>query len=319
MAWTTPRTWTPGELVTALMMNLHIRDNLTYLYNLITGLVAAFVPLIDVNDFRLTSQSGTSVGGGSASGTIYCTTHKGNRMSLYSGSAWETLTSAEFSLALSGGTASKLHDVFAYNNAGVPTLEIVAWTNDTTRATALTVQDGRLVKSGAVTRRFLGTIYLNGSKQITESTVRLDVWNYDNRIRRVLRALGSGNYTYTTDTLRQVNASSANQVDFVIGIDEDAVTAVAGHEAEGTAGVIVTTAIGLDSTSAVASGCLVMPARLNTSSYIHPCFAHWDGRPGIGKHFLAWLERSTATGTTTWHGTVSSTSVQSGLSVVVFA
>lgn len=28
MAWTSPRTWTPGELVTALMMNLHIRDNL---------------------------------------------------------------------------------------------------------------------------------------------------------------------------------------------------------------------------------------------------------------------------------------------------
>jgi hypothetical protein len=28
MAWTTPRTWTPGELVTALMMNQHVRDNL---------------------------------------------------------------------------------------------------------------------------------------------------------------------------------------------------------------------------------------------------------------------------------------------------
>ena len=28
MPWTTPRTWTPGEIVTAAMMNAHVRDNL---------------------------------------------------------------------------------------------------------------------------------------------------------------------------------------------------------------------------------------------------------------------------------------------------
>ncbi len=27
MAWTAPRTWTTGELVTAAIMNAHIRDN----------------------------------------------------------------------------------------------------------------------------------------------------------------------------------------------------------------------------------------------------------------------------------------------------
>lgn len=31
MAWTTPRTWTDGELVTAALLNAHIRDNLTAL------------------------------------------------------------------------------------------------------------------------------------------------------------------------------------------------------------------------------------------------------------------------------------------------
>ena len=34
MAWTTPRTWVSGELVTASMMNTHVRDNLLYLYGL---------------------------------------------------------------------------------------------------------------------------------------------------------------------------------------------------------------------------------------------------------------------------------------------
>ncbi len=33
MAWTTPRTWIPGELVTALMMNTHVRDNMNYLFS----------------------------------------------------------------------------------------------------------------------------------------------------------------------------------------------------------------------------------------------------------------------------------------------
>lgn len=33
MAWTTPRTWTPGEIVTASIMNTHVRDNLDDLDN----------------------------------------------------------------------------------------------------------------------------------------------------------------------------------------------------------------------------------------------------------------------------------------------
>lgn len=31
MAWTTPRTWTTSELVTAAIMNAHVRDNFNYL------------------------------------------------------------------------------------------------------------------------------------------------------------------------------------------------------------------------------------------------------------------------------------------------
>ena len=33
MAWTTPRTWTTGELVTAAFQNTHIRDNELFLYD----------------------------------------------------------------------------------------------------------------------------------------------------------------------------------------------------------------------------------------------------------------------------------------------
>jgi hypothetical protein len=37
-AWTPPRTWTPGEFVTALMMNTHVRDNLIHVYDRLEAL-----------------------------------------------------------------------------------------------------------------------------------------------------------------------------------------------------------------------------------------------------------------------------------------
>jgi hypothetical protein len=37
MAWTTPKTWSTGELVTAANMNLHVRDNLNALFTPNTG------------------------------------------------------------------------------------------------------------------------------------------------------------------------------------------------------------------------------------------------------------------------------------------
>lgn len=41
MAWTTPRTWTTSELVTASIMNTHLRDQLNYLYS---GKEAFYLP-----------------------------------------------------------------------------------------------------------------------------------------------------------------------------------------------------------------------------------------------------------------------------------
>lgn len=40
MAWTNPRTWIPGEFVTASMLNTHLRDNLNYLYG--NALIASY-------------------------------------------------------------------------------------------------------------------------------------------------------------------------------------------------------------------------------------------------------------------------------------
>jgi len=52
MAWTAPRTWTTGELVTAAFMNNHVRDNLLFLVSRTSADLNA-----DVNGFTNTSYA----------------------------------------------------------------------------------------------------------------------------------------------------------------------------------------------------------------------------------------------------------------------
>lgn len=60
MTWTTPRTWTDEELVTANLMNTHIRDNLNYLYAADNG----FDYVLDSGSYSTTSTTYTVVDSG---------------------------------------------------------------------------------------------------------------------------------------------------------------------------------------------------------------------------------------------------------------
>lgn len=138
------------------------------------------------NDGRLSVHSTDPLGEGSSSSILYLHRYTGSRMALYDGSSeWSYLTIADTPLqvATTGvATASKPYDVFAYDNSGTIAMELTAWTDDTTRATALTRQDGVLVKSGATTRRYLGTVYLDASKQVTDSGKLRHLQNWENRV-----------------------------------------------------------------------------------------------------------------------------------------
>jgi len=120
------------------------------------------------NDFRLTLTSGVAVTTGDVvnAQTIYFTPYKGNVISLYNGTKWVSYESNEIILAL-GVLATGVYDIFCYANAGVPTLEFLAWANDTTRATAITTQNGINVKTGDETRRLVGSFYNAGNKTAT--------------------------------------------------------------------------------------------------------------------------------------------------------
>lgn len=259
-----------------------------------------------IQDFRLTLTSGTPVTTGdvSAATTIYCTPYVGNSIALYDGTNWNVRSSSEFSLGLGTLTSGRPYDVFCYDNAGTPTLEFLAWTNDTTRATALAYQDGILVKSGTPTRRYIGTFYTTAATTTEDSVGKRYLWNYYNRVARSLFVTdATGTWNYTTATLRQANGAAGNQINFVIGVSEDIVTAdLQVTFANTNANVTVIAGFGLDSTSALAGDQLRAAARTQVANVVCSAFAKYNGLPGAGRHYLAWLEYSTATGTTTWTG-----------------
>jgi len=203
-------------------------------------------------------------------------------------------------------TTATIYDVFCSDNNTVPTFETLAWTNDTTRATALTTQDGVLVKTGAVTRRYLGSFRTTGvSGQTEDSAAKRYVWNYAHRVRRpLLRQETTASWTYMTATFRQANANTANQVDVVVGWAESLLSLRLFAMAANDAGAVSTQVrIGEDSTTTAATGCVTQAlqngAAVNIDQVLQAALTKY---PAVGRHYYTWLEYGEASGTTIWYG-----------------
>lgn len=235
--------------------------------------------------------------------TIYLTPYIGKKIGLYTGSAWVIRSTAEISLALSGLTTGTVYDLFCYDNAGTPTLEVLAWSTGTARATALAYQDGILVKSGAPTRRYMATFVATSATTTEDSKANRYLWSYYNRTKKLMeRYESTASWTYQTPSYRQANNNTANQLNFVIGVAEDAVYAKISDRCSNTStGLFSQGGIGLDSTTTVLPGSATTASHVMASTYV----SHSNGidvSVGIGKHYFAWLEYSQSVGTTTWDG-----------------
>lgn len=275
---------------------------------------------------RLTTESGVPVSttDRTAQSTLYFTPYRGNRVSLYSGGAWSSVAFAEVSLALTGLTVGRPYDVWLYNNAGTPALEVLAWTNDTTRATALALQDGISVKTGDATRRLVGTIYTSGATTIEDSARKRYLWNAMNRVRRPMLATESAlSWNYNTVAFRIANANAANQLDYVTGdatsLVEADVMVVMNYT---TATTVAIAGIGIDSDT-VNSATRYSGSQVHAlpSAQMTPAQAFYSGTPGLGRHTLRWLEKvHNSGGGVIWYGSAVFSSVpsaQSGISGVI--
>ena len=305
--WRTPLTWAIG-LVTDTMMNQHIRDQLSALKNdhmLCCG--------------RLTLTTNVPIPTSDVTGatTVYFTPFRGNLIAVHDGDHWQVLAFSQLAIALGSDAANTNYDVFAYYSSGAVAIERTAWTNDSTRAVALTTLDGVYVKSSDTTRRYIGTYRTTGTVGQTEdSASKRLVWNYYNRVPRNLRVLETtDSWTYTTAARRQANNNTANQVAVVIGVAEVAVNvfvSVVGSNT--TAGVNFSASIGADSTSTEAANVIMNYTTAQVAGYGIAAAASLVTMPAAGYHFYAWLEYSNASGTTTWYGDAAvPTVMQSGI------
>jgi hypothetical protein len=255
-----------------------------------------------VNEFRLSLTTAVPVTTSDvvAASTIYLVPYTGNKIALYSSGVWQNIVSAQVSLALSGLTSGKPYDVFAYNNSGVVTLEFLVWTDDTTRATTLTRQDGVLTKSGDATRRYIGTFYTTGTTTTEDSEAKRYLWNLRNQELRLMRVIETdGSWNYTTATWRQANADNANQLNFVTGISSLISARLNANFSNSSASVMASAAIGYDNTTPIAPSVARQQGAANDQITL---FAFANVLAIAGKHSLLWLEHSTASGTCTWRG-----------------
>lgn len=278
-----------------------------------------------INGFRLTGVTLTPVmtADSTTLSTIFLTPYKNNQIALYNGTSWVLFSSAEVSLAVTGRTTNLPFDIFAFDTAGVVTLEFLDWASATARATALVRQDGVWCKTGALTKRYLGTCRPRSATTFhwvtagVDLPAKFDLWNVDNRVRVGFQCIASTNtWNYTTATWRQAQASTNYQVDVVAGLVEERMsvqlkvtslnTSAAGTLVEREAG------LGYDSTTVVSGLCNAVSAALASALASHGGFL--SKQIDLGRHFIAWLEISTATGTTTWLGDNGALRIQSGMS-----
>ncbi|VVC75995.1 hypothetical protein AQUSIP_12960 [Aquicella siphonis] len=248
-----------------------------------------------ISSGRLTLTSNTPVTTSDVTGatTVYYTPYIGCVESVYNGTVWELLTFTQLSISVPSTTNTN-YDVFVYNNGGVLTAASpVAWTNDTTRATALAYQDGVLVKSGDATRKFIGSFRTGSvSGQVADSKSFRHVSNYYNRISRPLLVTDStSSWTYTSSSFRQARANSANQLDVLICYAEDEIyISVQGLWQGSSTGASGNLGIGINSTSTNSSSLNsnMQTAVGNVARYMS--LAIYNDIPPTGRTTFVWLE-----------------------------
>lgn len=221
------------------------------------GLGSAFAQQAVTPGGRLTLESGipVSTSDQSSKTTVYYTPYIHNVISLWDGAKWVPTVFAETSLALGTITSGKPYDVFGYLSSGALALEMLVWTNDSTRATAVTLQDGRYCKSGDKTRLLLGTFYTTATTTTEDSLAKRFVWNMYNRVRRIAYGSSAASHTYTTATIREWNGgTSVTRAQMFIGLVDEIVD-IGGWAvvSRGDAGQFGWNYLGLNSTTTAVS------------------------------------------------------------------
>lgn len=269
---------------------------------------SATFPTGQVCQGRLTLTTGVPVTTSpvTAATTIYFTPYLGNCIALLD-TGWNVISFTEVSVAVPSTTVTPF-DIFAHNVNGTVTLTTVNWTNDTTRATALAVQDGVLVKTGETNKRYLGTgrtTGVSGQTQVTAGSLLL-VNYYNQTGYELIGNITAGTWSTSNTVFDTSNTNTTvgeGRIEFLVGVQEQAIDAVHGSSAlcglSGGVNAAFTTGIGVDSTS-VNSAQITQRAGTasSTQTTIMAVQSRYTGKPSVGYHYIQRLEKVSAVSAT---------------------
>ena len=254
---------------------------------------------------RLTLASGAPISSDVSSATVlFYTPCTSNRISLYvPGFGWRLYLFSQLSLSLSGLSASTNYDVFVYNDEGELKLSTVAWSNDTLRASAYSLQDGVPVRSGAPNERYLGTIRtLSSAGCCADYAEKRFVWNMFNRAYRTLKRVEpDDSWTYSSNVWRPLNNNPDNKVEFVHGLAQDPVYLMhTGYVTNSSSGG---SCVGIASDSTSANNADI---RGYSDVDLTTIFSIYSKIMSSGYHYLTLTEWMSAVGTSTFYSQLSS-------------
>ena len=209
---------------------------------------------------RLTIQSATPVmfTNQTSKQIIYYAPYQHPFVPLYNGSIiqnyqFTSSQSDQVGLQLNMGGAANFttnlnFDIFAFLSGGVPTLVATAWTNNTTRATSLSVFGGFLTNAGSMTAQtgpntsttvpinqgtFLGTVqtsaqgttqWVFGGSGTGGTAASFNVGNYYNPVLFTTSVNDTGTvYTYTGGVVRDARGAGTMHINFVQPSSERAI------------------------------------------------------------------------------------------------
>lgn len=265
---------------------------------------------------RLTLTSGTPVTSADVTGatSIFFTPYNGDTIALYNGTTWNLFTFTEITIALGTLSSGLNYDLYAFVSGSTVTIDPpVAWSDNTTRVTQLTNQNGVKVKTGDATRRYIGTFRTTSTTTTEDSRGGVStqtggkrfLYNAYNRVMRDLQVIDkTNNWTYNTSAWRQSNATSGNRVEYVDGLGETTLVATA-MSIIGNSNLLgqgAASGIGIDRTTANDAR-LTGVGTISNNTSTNQCSAYYTGLPGLGYHAVNWLEHAPGVDTTTWYGT----------------
>lgn len=295
-------------------------------------------PLVDIDpsvcDFRLSLVLNTPVmtTNVAAAATLYLTPFNGNRIAFYdpAEAVWDVISAPSNAVSLGALLANTVYDVFAFNNGGVvASVEFVAWTSATARATAIVFQDGVPCKSGDLSRRLIGTIRTGAAAGTMDwnfggtgaggVAANLGIWHANPKVRVPVAGMvrdSTDSWTYAVTAWRAANNSGAMRLNLLDGDGALQVKAAFGGIGNPPSTNYASVGIGLDSTTALAAKATATVT--GTTGVQHGGTALYSGDIGLGWHYLQALEcRLQGTGTITFYGDNGIAFFQNGFSYEV--